>query len=229
MMQRQIVAVIFDLDGLLVDSEPVQYAAWDAFVARYDRVLTDDLKRRMYGTRLTDSAEMVARELALPITARQVAAERDAIFFDMIPGNIRAKPGALELIDTLRSGSIPIALATSGHAEYVERATASAGIPRQFAVEVTGDQVERGKPHPETYLVAARLLGVQPEQALALEDSPQGVSAAVAAGMVCFAVPDAPAERAVDLSAAHTIVPSLHGVLQAAADYGLEFSNSSHG
>ncbi len=226
---RWIDAVIFDLDGLLVDSEPVQYAAWDAFVACYGRSLTSDLKRRMYGTRLVDSAELVARELELPLTAAEVASERDAIFFKMIPGRIQAKPGAVDLLAWLGRHGIPTALATSGHRVYVDLAIESAAIQHVFTVEVTGDQVCHGKPHPETFQTAARLLGVQPERSLVLEDSPQGVAAAVAAGALCFAVPDDPGEREVDLSAAHRVLASLDDARAAAADYGVEFSTSSQG
>ncbi len=229
MSNRRIDAVVFDLDGLLVDSEPVQYAAWDAFVARYDRTLSSDQKRRMYGTRLVDSAELVARELGLPIDANGVAAERDELFFEMIPGNIVPKPGAIELLLWLRNESVAIALATSGHSRYVDLALSSAGVPRSFDVEVTGDQVSRGKPDPETFLTAIRLLGVSPENTLILEDSPQGVQAAVSAGAICFAIPDAPFERDVDLSMAHRILPCLDTVIQAALNYGLVFSNSSQG
>lgn len=228
-MRRPVAAVIFDLDGLLVDSEPVQYAAWDAFVAQQGRELSDDLKRRMYGTRLIDSAGMVARELGLDLTAEEVARVRDRIFFEMIPGNIPAKPGALDLIAALRNRGVPIAMATSGHAQYVDLATESAGIPRPFDVEVTGDQVERGKPHPETFLTAAHLLGVAPGQTLVLEDSPQGVQAAVAAGAICFAIPDSTLEHLSDLSSAHVVLRGLDEVLEAAADYGLDISNSSQG
>ena len=229
MTGKVIQAVVFDLDGLLIDSEPVQFAAWEAFVARYGRTLNADLMSRMYGTRLVDSAQMVARELDLPIDGAQVAVERDELFFSMIPGNIGAKPGAIELLAWLERAGVATALATSGHRRYVELACRSAGIPRSFDVEVTGDLVERGKPHPETFLRAAELLGVVSGATLVLEDSPQGVQAAVAAGAICFAVPDDPSRHAVDLSHAHLIVPSLGDVAQAAADYGLEFSNSSQG
>ena len=222
-------AVVFDLDGLLVDSEPVQFAAWDAFVARYGRTLSDDLKRRMYGTRLVDSARMVAEELRLSITACQVAFERDSIFFEMIPGNIHAKPGAIALLDELFNRSIPTALATSGHVEYVDLALASARIPRRFDVEVTGDLVQRGKPHPETFETAARKLGVSPEQALVLEDSPQGVRAAVDAGAICFAIPDLSGGEQADLSPAHLILPDLSEVLRSLDVYGCTLSNSSQG
>ncbi|CAN5782798.1 HAD family phosphatase [soil metagenome] len=229
MTGRLIQAVVFDLDGLLIDSEPVQFAAWEAFVAEYDRELHDDLRRRMYGTRLVDSAQMVAEELQLPIDGPQVASERDALFFSMIPGNIRAKPGAVDLLGWLRSEGVRTALATSGHQRYVDLACRSAGIPRRFDVEVTGDLVERGKPDPETFVAAARLLGVPASDTLVLEDSPQGVQAAVGAGAVCFAIPDDPGNHDVDLSEAHRVVPSLAEVIRAARDYGLVFSNSSQG
>ncbi|MEZ4569136.1 MAG: HAD family phosphatase [Thermomicrobiales bacterium] len=193
----------------MVDSEPVQFAAWDAFVARYDRQLSDDMKIRMYGTRLVDSARMVAKELALPITAEQVAVERDGLFFEQIPGNILAKPGAVELLAWLQERSILTALATSGHKAYVDLACESAGIPRRFDVEVTGDLVRHGKPHPETFLTASARLGVPPAEVLVLEDSPQGVRAAVDSGAICFAVPDNPSQRPADLSLAHAIVGSL--------------------
>lgn len=229
MTGRLIQAVVFDLDGLLIDSEPVQFAAWDAFVAGYGRELDDDLKTRMYGTRLVDSAQMVAEELQLPMDGSQVAVERDRLFFSMIPGSIHAKPGAVELLDWLRSEGVRTALATSGHRRYVDLACQSAGIPRRFDVEVTGDLVERGKPDPETFVAAARLLGVPASDTLVLEDSPQGVRAAISAGAICFAIPDDPDNHDVDLSDAHRVVRSLAEVIREAQDYGLVFSNSSQG
>lgn len=229
MNARVIRAVIFDLDGLLIDSEPLQFIAWDAFVRRYGKTLSEDQKRRMYGTRLVDSAELVARELELPIDARDVASERDALFFEMIPGNILPKPGAVELLQILHQREIPTALATSGHASYVELALKSANLPRHFDAEVTGDLVTNGKPHPETFLTAARLLEVAPHETLILEDSPQGVRAAVRSGAVCFAIPDDPARRDADLSDAQLVLSSLSEVLSALDRFGYSFSNSSHG
>lgn len=227
-MARPIHAVIFDFDGLLVDSEPLQFAAWDAFVARYGKVLDADIRARMYGTRLIDSSALVAELLELPLSPAEVAKERDALFFSMIPGQIKPKPGALELLEELQKRRVKTALATSGHRRYVDAACESAGIPRRFDIEVTGEMVTRGKPDPETFLTAAELLGIEPERCLVLEDSPQGVRAARAAGMVCFAVPDEP-HAGVDRSPAHLIIGSLAEVLEAACDYGLELSVVSQG
>lgn len=227
-MSQPIHAVIFDFDGLLVDSEPLQYAAWDAFVSRYGKVLDADIRAQMYGTRLVDSSALIAEVLELPLTPAEVAEERDALFFAMIPGRIKPKPGALELLADLEAREVKTALATSGHRRYVDAACESASIPRSFDVEVTGELVTYGKPHPETFLRAAELLGVEPGHCLVLEDSPQGVRAARAAGMVCFAVPDG-IHADVDLSPAHRILNSLADILQAAADYGLVLSAVSQG
>lgn len=228
-MSAQIIqAVIFDFDGLLVDSEPVQFEAWESYIARFGAVLSPDLRDRMYGTRLVDSARLVAEELLLPVTAEDVARDRDTLFLSIIAGRILPKPGALTLLEELKRRRVDVALATSGHRRYVDLACASAGLTGMFDVEVTGDMVSRGKPDPETYLTAATILGAPPSACLVLEDSPQGLTAARAAGMTVFAVPDATAPGA-DLSAASAVLPSLDDVLEAAARYGLIFSSSSQG
>jgi HAD superfamily hydrolase (TIGR01509 family) len=210
---------------LLVDSEALQFEAWDTFVTRYGCVLDADIRARMYGTRLVDSAILVAQLLEYRLSPEEVARERDELFFSMIPGRMRPKPGAIELLADLAKMRVPTALATSGHRGYVDAACDSAGIPREFNVEVTGDLVARGKPDPETFLTAAERLGVEPAHCLVLEDSPQGVQAARAAAMICFAVPDEHGSGA-DLSAAHLNLDSLVDVLPAARAYGLAFSTS---
>ena len=120
------------------------------------------------------------------------------------------------------------ALATSGHRRYVDSACKSAGIPRRFQAEVTGDMVEHGKPAPDTFLVACNLLGIAPKRALVLEDSPQGIEAAIAAGSICFAVPDHHAGQ-VDVSHADRVLESLFDVFEAVSGYELVSSKSSQG
>ena len=210
----RVAAVVFDLDGLLVDSEPLQLRAWDAYLTRFGQALTPELLSRMLGRRLVDSAALAVDELRLSVTAADVVRDRDAIFLASVPSNVRPMDGAVELVQALRKRGLRTALATSGHRRYADLALASAGLAGAFDVEVTGDHVPRGKPAPDTYLRAAALLGLPPAQCLALEDAPNGVLAAKAAGMWCFAVPEhgAPPERFTRVGA-DTVLASLREVL----------------
>lgn len=212
-MRDGIDAVIFDLDGLLIDSEPLQIRAWRDYLDTHGATLTDELLARMYGLRLADSARVVVEMLELDVTEDVVARDRDAIFLATVPGNIEAQPGAIEIVTTLHEQGVPIALATSGHRRYVDLALESAGIPSLFTVEVTGDLVTRGKPDPETFLTAASLMEIAPERCLVLEDAPNGVRAAKAAGMTCIAIPNADT-AALDLSMADHVMSSLEEVAE---------------
>lgn len=210
--QSDIHAVVFDLDGLLIDSEPLQAWAWDQYVRRYGAVLTPAVLHQMLGLRAVDAVEIAIKLLGLPVNGTDALRERDEIFLAAVPGALRPKPGAVELIVTLRARDVPVALATSGHRRYVDLALESAGLAGSFDAEVTAELVTRGKPNPDVYLKAAELLGIAPGACLALEDAPNGVRAAKAAGMVCFAIPDDPVGGH-DVSMADAILPSLAGVL----------------
>lgn len=211
-MANQFSAVIFDLDGLLVDSEPVQLEAWTVYLRRFNEELTPKLRASMYGRRLVDTSQTVVETLDLPVDAAEVARERDAIFLQMVPGAVFPMPGARELVTELRNRGTPIALATSGHRRYVDLVLESAGLAGMFTVEVTGEMVEHGKPAPDTFLRAARELDLPPETCLVLEDSPNGVRAAKAAGMTCFAIPG-PEGRRADYADADRVLRSLQDVL----------------
>lgn len=191
MSTREISAVVFDLDGLLVDSEPLQAWAWDAYARQFGTTLRDDVLARMLGLRAVDASRIFVELLDLPVAPDVAMRERDELFLAAVPGRIAAHRGAVELVTALRERDVPLALATSGHRRYVDLALASAGLAGTFDAEVTGDQVERGKPNPDIYLRAAELLSTPPEHCLALEDAPNGVQAALAAGMICFAIPEA--------------------------------------
>jgi HAD superfamily hydrolase (TIGR01509 family) len=206
-------AVVFDLDGLLVDSESLQIAAWHAFLASYGARLDDGLVQEMFGLRLSDSARLVTERLALPLTTAEVIAQRDAIFLDSLSGRLRPMPGARELVAELTRRGIPLALATSGHRRYVERALAEIGLTDSFSVKVTAEDVERGKPAPDCYRLVANRLGLPPATCLALEDAPLGVHAARAAGLRCLAVPNEHTRSLPGLAQADAVLPSLHEVL----------------
>jgi len=195
---REISAVVFDLDGLLVDSEPLQAWAWDTYAQQFGTSLRDDVLERMLGLRAVDAAQIFVDLLRLPVPADVAMRERDELFLEAARGQIDARRGASALLEALREQGVPLALATSGHRRYVDLALASAGLSGVFDVEATGDQVDRGKPHPDIYLRAASMLGVPPERCLALEDAPNGVRSAREAGMLCFAIPEAGSPNGVE-------------------------------
>jgi HAD superfamily hydrolase (TIGR01509 family) len=190
-LTEKIVAVVFDFDGLLADSEPLQIQAWRSFLARYDRVLDDALLDEMFGLRVKDSSRLVQERLNLPLTPDQVMSERDEIFLELVATTLPLMDGAYDVIDELRSlPGMRLALATSGHRRYISAALDVTGLENAFEVVVTGDDVERGKPDPEIYALAAQRLGVEPSTCLALEDAPHGIRSAKAAGMWCLAIPN---------------------------------------
>jgi pseudouridine-5'-monophosphatase len=206
-------AVVFDLDGLLIDSEPVQIAAWERFLAHYGRQLNPALLERMFGLRIWDSARLLVAELDLPITVDEVVRERDALFFDLLPGRLREMPAAAATVRSLAGRGYPLALATSGHRRYVDVALRELDLEGAFDAEVTGDMVEHGKPAPDIYLAAADKLEVDPVHCLALEDAPLGIASAKAAGMLCLAIPNEMTSALAGLDRADGVLSNLAGVI----------------
>lgn len=213
MGKREFKAVVFDFDGLLADSEPLQIRAWQEFLAGHDRRLEDQLINEMFGLRVRDSARVVQERLSLSITPEQVMDGRDEIFLKLVATELPLMTGANELIAWLRDETpLRLALATSGHRRYISAALQVTGLAGSFEAMVTGDDVQNGKPHPEIYLAAASALGVEPSHCLALEDAPHGVRSAKDAGMACLAVPNEMTESIPGLDQADAIVPDLHAV-----------------
>lgn len=201
-------AVLFDLDGLLADSEPLQKAAWRRYLAHHGRTLDTALIDRMFGFRLTESAALVRDALALPSTVEEIMADRDAIFLESLEGVLQPMPGAHETVLAMRQLGLRVALATSGHHRYVSIALRELDLAEAFDSIVTGDLVKHGKPAPDIFLHAAELLQVAPRHCVVVEDAPHGVAAAKAAGMLVAAVPNELTQR-LDFSTADVICDSL--------------------
>ncbi len=213
MTKLDVHAVVFDLDGLLVDSEPVQIEAWRDFLATHDKTLDQALLNRLYGLRVWDTARVVIDELGLDMTVDQVVEQRDARFFELLPGRLVAMPGATEIVNTLYDLGVRLALATSGHRRYVDVALEALNLQGMFEIEVTGDMVERGKPAPDIYLAAAERLTLTPGSCVALEDAPNGIASAKAAGMSCLTVPNHMTADIDGFSQADAVLKSLNDVL----------------
>lgn len=183
-------AVIFDMDGLLVDSEPVWQKVEDGLLTRRGLVLDPSIRQRLIGMRMTDFWGTMVMEYSLDEPPEQLIAEVTTRMVAAIPGHVDPRPGAGELLDYLRERGVPCAIASSSPMAIINAVVESEGWHGCFDAFVTGDQVPNGKPAPDIYLEAARQLGADPAACLALEDSRNGARAAVAAGMVCYAVPD---------------------------------------
>jgi HAD superfamily hydrolase (TIGR01509 family) len=184
-------AVIFDLDGLLVDSEPLAAEVWRRAVAAYGATISDAEVSAMLGKRIVDDAEALITAHHLPATVESLVSTRNVILRALLPDVLRTMPGAIELARGLRARGIPLALATSGQRWYAEACLAVVGLSDVFPIRVTAEDVTRGKPDPEVYLTAAARLGLAPGLCLALEDAPLGAAAAIAARARVIAVPNA--------------------------------------
>ncbi len=215
---RSMRAIIFDLDGLMVDSEPLAEWAWNRVLGRYGQRLDSQTMLDILGLRVVDSARLICERFRLPISPQQAADERDRLFLDAVPTRLRPCPGLYPLLDELADErGLPLGIATSGHRRYVTLALGTLAIESFFQAIATGDEVARGKPAPDVYLLAAARLGVPPARCLALEDAPLGVAAARAAGMVCVAVPN-PRVVLRHFTEAHRILLSLEDVRVALDD-----------
>lgn len=208
-------AVILDMDGLMLDTEPLYWRAWQKAAAELGFDIDDEFYFTLIG-KTNAFAKIALRErfgADFPLVAfeeRWVGLWRAEVERSEIP----TKPGLAELMDYLAQLGIPIAVATSTETEYANFSLKAAGLdPRRFAYIVTGEQVKHSKPAPDIYLEAARRLGIAPERALAAEDSDAGVLAASGAGMCCVMIPDLkpPSQEARD--AAFRVLGSLHDVV----------------
>ncbi|MCX7682958.1 MAG: HAD-IA family hydrolase [Anaerolineae bacterium] len=186
-----IAAVIFDLDGLMADSEPLAEWAWKQILARYGHELDAHTFQSIQGLRVADSAALLCARFALPISPEEAQAERERLVLEAIPARLQAKPGLYHLLSELETRALPLGLATSSSLAHARLSLQVLGVAERFRAIATGDDVTKGKPAPDLYLTAAERLGVPPPRCLALDDSPPGIEAAIAAGMFPVAVPTA--------------------------------------
>lgn len=184
-------AVLFDMDGLMLDTERMARAAWTQALAEHGYLLDEVNYLRMVGRNLSD-AEMILRELfGMDLPFASVYKARQAHYDeDILNNGIPVKPGLFDLINFLEENNIPKAVASSTPGWFVDVKLARAGLESRFAVKVSGDQVAHGKPAPDIFLEAARRLEVPPHNCVVMEDSEAGILGASSAGMLPLMVPD---------------------------------------
>ena len=181
-------AVLWDMDGTLVDTEPYWIAAEYAIVAEHGGQWSDELAHQLVGNPLLASAEFIIANSPVTLTPEQLVDDLLARVVRQVQEHIPWRAGARELLFELNDLGVRCALVTMSWTSLAEAVTAS--LPQGlFAVVVTGDLVTHGKPHPEPYLAACAALNARPERCIAIEDSATGVRSAVAAGVPTLAVP----------------------------------------
>jgi beta-phosphoglucomutase len=175
-------AFIFDMDGVIIDSNPIHRAAWEAYNLRFGLVTTEAMQQSMYGKRNDEIVRQFFGELpeAEVITR---GAEKEKLFREMVGKRIESilVPGLRTFLETYQT--VPMAVASNAEPQNVAFILEASGLGRNFRTVVDGHQVRRPKPYPDIYLHAAHKLGAAPSNCIVFEDSHAGVEAAVAAGM----------------------------------------------
>jgi HAD superfamily hydrolase (TIGR01509 family) len=209
-MPLRFCAVAFDLDGLLIDTEPIFAAAVRRFLDRrrlaYD---AEFIHHAMMGTPAAQSLPRFREHFRLPEPLDVINEECTELFFDVLgdqPGPLM--PGVTALLDRLAQRQVPFCIATSSGAEFVRRVFGPHGLLERFRFVLTCEDVKRGKPFPDVYELAAKRFECPAREVLVFEDSPNGLRAAKAAGASCVVVPHALTPRHL-LSGADAVVSSL--------------------
>jgi len=183
-------AVVFDLDGVLIQSEEV----WDEVRGRYVREqggrYDEEIQRAMMGMSAPEWSRYLRETAGVPKEPAQIDRDVVALLLEEYARTLPLLPGAAETVRGL-ARRFPLGLASSSNREIIDAVLELAGLTACFAATVSSEEVARGKPAPDVYLEAARRLGVAPDECAAVEDSHAGLRAAKAAGMLVVAIPNA--------------------------------------
>jgi HAD superfamily hydrolase (TIGR01509 family) len=200
-------AVVFDNDGLLLDTESVWTRAEEDIFERRGLVFTEEAKREIIGTSATRAGELLEQGLGEPGQAAALIEELNALVVAELEHGVEAMVGARDLLERLKAQGTPIGLVSNSPMAFVARSLEIVGFESIFDVLVSAHEVAAPKPAPDPYLEACKQLGVEAgPSVIALEDSPTGVAAARAAGLTVIGVPSV---DGVELLEAHYIVASL--------------------
>lgn len=189
-MLENIQAVLFDMDGTLIDSMWMWYDIDVAYLARFGHSMPDDLQEAIAGISITQTAWYFKERFGISDSVDQMIADWDDLAYIKYRDEVPLKKGALEFLRMLKEKGIPCAIGTSSSKRLTDVVLEARGIRQYFDAVVTGEDVHNGKPAPDIYLECAKRLGVLPEQCIVFEDIPKGIEAALAAGAKVCAVED---------------------------------------
>ena len=209
--------ILFDMDGVLVDSEPLFHKAVNVMVERCGAAPITEAENNRYllGTTIEQTWIQVKKLRDIPQSPAELLHGYNAVVREVLRSDLTPRPGVPELVAEAKRRGLPIAVASSSLHEWVELKLSIIGLSDAFPVKLGGDDIQNGKPAPDIYIKAACMLGLEPSQCVAVEDSPIGLAAAAASGAytVCTLTDST---RHLDLSAADVIIETLLDF-----DYGL--------
>jgi HAD superfamily hydrolase (TIGR01509 family) len=206
-------AVVFDMDGVLADSEPVFLEGVNAVIAVAGKEMTPELHHEIMGTSVEDTWRILIDRLGLPGSMSDYVPAYDAEMRRRLAEMTEALPGARELVAELRRRGVPIAVASSSWPAWIRALLGGIGLLGSFDAIASATEVEHPKPAPDLYLLAAERLGVEPRRCVAIEDTPTGLRSAKAAGMFAVQVRAA--------STAFPPLPEADAVIDTLADFDL--------
>lgn len=191
----QIKAIIFDMDGIIIDSEPLQMEAYNTLFRKYRIMFTRQYFRTLIGISSLENLRVIRQTYGLHDTAEEILKEKDDLYRQELEewlnkdGRKAANPGIIEAIEKLVCNDMRLAVASSSPLNEIHRILGGLDILDRFHVFASGEEVARSKPAPDVFLLALERLGVEAGEAIVIEDSSPGVQAAKDAGIYCIAVP----------------------------------------
>ncbi len=187
---RKIKGFIFDLDGLMVDTEAMALIAWQQALAPYGFELSGDQLCKLIGMGEDEAVVFTNQQLGVQLPAEEVKTQFMENIWAQLEGGVTPLPGLEPLLDALRQHDLVLGVASNSSGSYVRKMLDMLEVSNYFQYVVALEDVARPKPSPESYLMCASLLGLSPRDCWAVEDSPPGVRAALAAGMACAFIPN---------------------------------------
>lgn len=187
----KIKAVIYDVDGTLIDSEPLHVVAWDRTLNQYGYMLRDlsrEFVKTMAGKKPIVIAEDIVSTLSINVSSEEFLKTKTRYYLDSIKTNMKPMKGAIESVRNLDKSGIRLAIGTSLDSQLLRQILQTLGIDSYFEQIVTGDMIAKGKPDPETYLKVIAALGLSQDECVVIEDSQSGIESAKSAGVRCIAL-----------------------------------------
>ena len=203
-------AIIFDMDGVLVDSNAAHFLAFQKMGSALGKPFTRELLDQTFGMHNNQIFPLWLGSHLTPERVAELALQKESLYREAATGALKEITGATNLVKAMHHLGYPLAVGSSGPRANVELAVKTLKLETYFSTLVTGDDVVHGKPAPDIFLKAARNLNISPCECLVIEDAPQGVQAALSAGMKVIAVTTSRPANA--LSDAHRVIQSLHEI-----------------